>query len=202
VELQRCGFGNPRQSRGVGGRARSATQVLIAGEGFNSTTPVYIGSTHVSGVTHLSSGFMIVPIPASTTAGQISVTPQAPGVNRINDTDSTITYSSFSYSSGRGYGDYQDDVHYATTNGSTASLTFTGTGVQVYGEQYTDQGNIGISIDGGTQQVISTLPSDGARHANVAVYTSGVLASGTHTIVVTKLSGQYTTLDGFAIQGG
>jgi hypothetical protein len=120
---------------------------------------------------------------------------------RLNDTDSAIAYSGFSYSSGRGLGDYQDDIHYATANGSTASYTFTGTGIQVYGEQYTDQGNIGITIDGGTQQVISTLPGDGTRHANVAVYTSGTLASGTHTIVVTKLSGQYATLDGFATPG-
>jgi hypothetical protein len=176
----------------------SATQVLIAGEGFNATTPVYIGTTQVSGVTHLSSGFMIVPIPAGTSAGQISVSPQTSAGGRINDTDGTIAYSGFSYSSGRGFGDYQDDIHYATANGSTASLSFTGTGIRVYGEQYTDEGNIGISIDGGAQQVVSTVPSDGARHSNVAVYTSGTLASGTHTIVVAKLSGQYTTLDGFA----
>jgi hypothetical protein len=176
----------------------SATQVLIAGEGFNSTTPVYIGTTQVSGVTHLSSGFMIVPIPAGTTSGQISLSPQTSAGSRINDTDSSITYSGFSYSSGRGYGDYQDDVHYATANGSTASYTFAGTGIQVYGELYTDQGNIGVSIDGGAQQTVSTLPSDGARHANVVVYASGILAAGTHTIVITKLSGQYTTLDGFA----
>jgi hypothetical protein len=180
----------------------SATQVLVAGEGFNSTTAVYIGSTQVTDVTHLSSGFMIVPIPAGTTAGQISVTSQAPGVDRINDTDSSISYSGFSYSANRGFGDYEDDLHYATANGSTASLTFTGTGIAVYGEQYTDQGNIGISIDGGAQQVVSTVSSDGTRHANVAVYTSGTLAAGTHTVVVTKLSGEYTTLDGFAILGG
>ena len=177
----------------------NATQVLVAGEGFTSTTPVYIGATQVANVTHLSGGFMIVPIPAGTTAGQISVSPPTSGATRINDTDSSIGYSGFSYSSGRGLGDYQDDVHYATANGSTASLTFTGTGIEVYGEQYTDQGNIGISIDGGAQQVVSTVPSDGARHSDVAVYTSGILAEGTHTIVVTKLSGQYSTLDGFAI---
>jgi hypothetical protein len=177
----------------------NATQVLVAGEGFGPSTPVYIGSTPVSNVTHLSSGFMIVPVPAGTTAGQISVTPQVPGSIRVNDDDSRITYSGFTYAGGRSYGDYQNDVHYATANGSTASLTFTGTTVTVYGEQNTDQGNIGISVDGGAQQVVSTLPSDGVRHANVAVYTSGRLSSGTHTVVVTKLSGQYSTLDGFTV---
>ncbi|WP_377273483.1 hypothetical protein [Peterkaempfera sp. SMS 1(5)a] len=179
--------------------AANATQVLVAGEGFNSATPVYIGTTKVDNVTLLSSGFMLVPVPAGTTAGQISVTPQIPGSIRLNDDDSRIAYSGFASAGGRSYGDYLKDVHYATDNGSTASLTFTGTKVTVYGEQYTDQGDIGISIDGGPQQVVSTLPSDGVRHANAAVYTSGLLSSGTHTIVVTKLSGQYSTLDGFMV---
>ena len=118
---------------------------------------------------------------------------------RLNDTDPTISYSGFSYSANRGLGDYDNDVHYATANGSTATLTFTGTAIQVMAEQYTDQGNIAISIDGGTQQTVSTLPTDGQRHANVAVYTATGLTPGNHTIVVTKLSGTYTTLDGFTI---
>lgn len=142
---------------------------------------------------------MIVPVPAGTTAGQTSVTPQVPGSIRLNDDDSTITYSGFAYAGGRSYGDYRNDVHYTTDNGSTASLTFTGTTVTVYGEQSTDQGDTGISVDGGPQQVVSTLPSDGVRHANIAVYTSGRLSPGIHTIVVTKLSGQYSTLDGFTV---
>ncbi|MFJ1596409.1 hypothetical protein [Streptomyces sp. NPDC088261] len=177
----------------------NATQVLVAGEGFGPATPVYIGTTQVGNVTRLSSGFMIVPIPAGTSAGQISVTPQVPGTIRLNDDDGGITYNGFSYAGGRSYGDYRNDVHYATANGSTASVTFTGTKVTVYGEQNTDQGNIGISVDGGPQQVVSTLPTDGVRHANVALYTSGQLSSGTHTVVVTKLSGQYSTLDGFLV---
>ncbi len=41
------------------------------------------------------------------------------------------------------------------------------------------------------------MPTDGQRHSNVAVYTATGLAAGNHTIVVTKLSGQYATLDGF-----
>ena len=176
----------------------TTTQVLVAGEGFTSGMPVYVNGTQVSGVQYLSGSFLIVPVPAGTSASQISVTAPAPGV-RLNDTDPTISYSGFSYSAGRGLGDYDNDVHYATANGSTASLTFTGTGIQVYGELYTDQGNIGVSIDGGAQQTVSTLPSDGQRHSNVAVYTVTGLAAGNHTIVVTKLSGTYTTLDGFNI---
>jgi len=42
------------------------------------------------------------------------------------------------------------------------------------------------------------VPADGQRHADVAVY-AAALSPGTHTIVITKLSGQYTTLDGFGV---
>ena len=172
--------------------------MLVAGEGFSSSMPVYVNGTQVSGVQYLSGGFLIVPVPAGTLASQISVGTPPTGI-RLNDTDPTIAYSGFSYSANRGLGDYDNDVHYATANGSTATVTFTGTGIQVMGEQYTDQGNIGISIDGGAQQTISTLPADGQRHSNVAVYTATGLTAGNHTIVVTKLSGTYTTLDGFTI---
>lgn len=75
----------------------NATEVLVAGEGFGPATPVYIGTTPAANVTHLSSGFMIVPVPAGTSAGQISVTPQVPGSIRLNDDDSAIAYSGFSY---------------------------------------------------------------------------------------------------------
>lgn len=176
----------------------TTTQVLVAGEGFSSGMPVYLNGTQVSGVQYLSGDFLIVPVPAGTSASEISVVAPAPGT-RLNDTDSSISYSGFSYSANRGLGDYDNDVHYATTNGSTATLAFTGTGIQVYGELYTDQGNIGVSIDGGAQQSVSTVSSDGQRHSNVAVYTVSGLTPGNHTIVVTKLSGTYTTLDGFNI---
>jgi hypothetical protein len=176
----------------------TTTQVLVAGEGFSSSMPVFVSGTQVTGVQYLSGGFLIVPVPAGTSASQISLGTSSGSV-RLNDTDPTIAYSGFSDSANRGLGDFDNDVHFATANGSTARLTFTGTRIQVFGEQNTDQGNIGVSVDGGAQQTVSTLPSDGQRHSNVAVFTATGLAPGNHTIVVTKLSGTYTTLDGFNI---
>ncbi len=69
----------------------------------------------------------------------------------------------------------------------------------MFGEQYTDEGNIGISIMTAVQQTVSTVPADGQRHVNVAVYSNLDLPVGLHTITVTKLSGQYMTTDGFEI---
>lgn len=122
-----------------------------------------------------------------------------PAAARIDDTDPSIAYSGWDYMAGRGFGDYNNDIHYAGTNGSSLTFTFIGTGIKVFGEQYTDQGEISVSIDGGPPIVVNTVSADGARHANVAVYTSTPLPAGVHKIVVTKLSGPYATFDGFEI---
>ncbi|WP_433887842.1 IPT/TIG domain-containing protein [Streptomyces sp. CA-111067] len=121
------------------------------------------------------------------------------GAARLDDTDPSITYDGWDYSAGRGDGDYNNDLHYTQTDGKSLTSTFIGTGVKVLGEQYTDQGDISVSIDGGTPVVVSTVPADGARHSNVAVYTSPGLAAGVHTIVVAKVSGQYATFDGLEV---
>ncbi|MEU6969991.1 hypothetical protein AB0A71_20070 [Kitasatospora aureofaciens] len=173
--------------------ASSTNQVLIAGQGFGATTQVLAGATQVGAgdVQLLNSRFLIVTLPAGTSAAQVWV------LNRADDTDPAIGYSGFSSSSGRGYGDFGDDVRYATADGSTATYSFTGSAVQVYGEQNRDQGTVGVSIDGGTQQVVNTVPADGVRRSNVPVYTATGLGLGPHTITVTKLSGTYAVLDGF-----
>ncbi|MFE0462573.1 hypothetical protein ACFW1A_25290, partial [Kitasatospora sp. NPDC058965] len=120
-----------------------------------------------------------------------------PTATRVNDTDAAISYSGYTLNSARGVGDFADDVHYATANGATARYSFTGSFVLVYGELNTDQGDIGVAIDGGPQQTVSSLSSDGARHTDTPVFTAAGLAAGSHTVVITKLSGQYSTLDGF-----
>lgn len=118
---------------------------------------------------------------------------------RINDDHSAILYSSGWTPYTAGGANYADDIHYATQNGETVTLVFTGTAIQVFGEKVADQGDMGISIDGGAQQVVSTLAGSGPRSENAIIFTSPTLASGTHVITLTKLSGQYATFDGFNI---
>ncbi|WP_329455167.1 Ig-like domain-containing protein [Streptomyces sp. NBC_01497] len=122
-----------------------------------------------------------------------------PATARLDDTDASITYSGWDSSGGRGYGDYNDDIHYTQNDGSSLSCTFIGTGVTVFGEQYTDQGDISVSLDGGAPTVVSTVPADGTRHTDAPVFTAPPLTPGVHTIVVTKVSGQYATFDGLGI---
>jgi hypothetical protein len=119
-----------------------------------------------------------------------------PADARINDTDSGFVYNQLDYSNDRGFGDFHDDLHYATSNGATVTYTFIGSKITVFGEENTDQGNIGIALDGGPQTTVDTVPADGQRHANVAVWSSPTLAPGVHTIVITKQSGSFMTFDG------
>ncbi|WP_145911654.1 hypothetical protein [Kitasatospora viridis] len=171
-------------------------QALLDGSGFTPGIPVSVKGVPAGGVRYLSGGFLTVPVPSGTQASDIAVGLPA-GATRIDDTDPSITYSGYALSSARNLGDLNDDVHYAKANGSTAVFSFSGTGVQVFGEQNTDQGTIGVSVDGGTPTVVDTVPADGRRHSDVPVYTTTGLPVGTHTITVTKLSGSYSTLDGY-----
>ena len=81
-------------------------------------------------------------------------------------------------------------------------ITFIGNKITVYGEENTDQGDIGIALDGGAQTTVDTVPADGQRHANVAVWSSPTLAPGVHSIVIRKLSGSYLTFDGVDVANG
>ncbi|MGH9094878.1 MAG: Ig-like domain-containing protein, partial [Acidimicrobiales bacterium] len=192
----------------VSGTAAGATTVAVEIDGaqFSGCDARPSGGTWSCTVGSLSPGEHTLTATATDASGGsatssptlIDVGGSPPASMRINDTDSSIVYSAdWNYSSNRGLGDYQDDVHYTTTNGGTASWTFIGTGVKVYGELYTDQGNVGISVDGGPQQVVSTLPPGTQRESNQVIWQDLSLTPGQHTVTVTKLSGTYTTIDGF-----
>lgn len=120
---------------------------------------------------------------------------------RIGDNASQLKYTgSWQHAHNRSvYFDYLHDLHYTTNDNDTMTVDFTGTAIQVFGEQNTDQGKLGIRIDGGPQQTVDTTPADKQRHSNVAVYTSPVLSRGSHTLTVTKLSGTYATMNGVYI---
>jgi alpha-galactosidase len=115
----------------------------------------------------------------------------------VNDTDSGITYSAgWNYSATRGYGDYQDDVHYTKTNNCYAQYTFTGTGAEYITEINTDEGNVAVYIDGVLQSTVNCNGS--SRQTQVVMYSNTGLAYGSHTIKVVMNSGTYMLLDAFA----
>ena len=123
-----------------------------------------------------------------------------PLTGRIDDDDTAISYTgSWTANGDRGDGDYEDNVHATTTNGDTASLTFTGTGVSVLGEKNSDQGQVEIFLDGVSQGQFDTTSA--TRQAQVVIYSTSGLAVGSHTVQFVKRSGTWATLDGFEVAG-
>jgi hypothetical protein len=136
---------------------------------------------------------------ASTGPTLIYVGGLPPAGARLDDTDPSFTYGSgWSYSSNRGLGDLGDDLHYATADGTSLTYTFLGTGIKVFGEINSDQGNVGFAVDSGPQQTVDTSTT-GGRQSNQQVFGQAGLTPGQHTITITKLSGQYTTFDGVEV---
>jgi hypothetical protein len=113
----------------------------------------------------------------------------------VNNDNSQIVYTgAWSRSTGRGLGDYQDDVQYTETNGDSFSYSFVGTGVDYVTETHNSQGDVDIYVDGQFKQTVSTYQADG-RGAQQVVYSISDLPNGTHTIRGVKKSGQFMLLD-------
>lgn len=116
----------------------------------------------------------------------------------INNNNLQIVYTgSWNYSSGRGLGDYQDDVQWTETNGDSFSYSFVGTGVDYVTETDPGQGDVDIYIDGQFKQTVSTYmdPSQGHNKPQQVVYSISDLPNGNHTIRAVKKSGQFMLLD-------
>jgi hypothetical protein len=111
----------------------------------------------------------------------------------------TITYAgSWQAYSGRDYGDLNEDVHATSANGDSVTFSFTGTGIRVLGERNNDQGTLGVTLDGAAAGTVDTSTT-GARQLQQPVYQASNLPYGTHTVVLTKQSGTYATIDGYEL---
>ncbi|NIK71882.1 glycoside hydrolase family 27 protein [Paenibacillus sp. BK720] len=117
---------------------------------------------------------------------------------QYNDTDPAIVYTgSWSLNSNRGFGDYNNDVHFTQTNNDSLQFTFSGTGVELITEKDASQGNVDIYIDNVFQTTVNT--SSTARQVNQVVYQTTGLASGSHTLKAVKKSGTYMLLDSIRV---
>ncbi len=124
--------------------------------------------------------------------------PSTGSLDMKNNTDSGITYSgAWRVSSGRGVGDYMDDVSYTSGNNDSFEYAFAGTGVEYITEKNSDQGKVDIYIDGVFQQTVDCY--NAARLTKQTVYGKTGLAPGRHTIKGVKTSGQYMLLDALRV---
>jgi hypothetical protein len=120
------------------------------------------------------------------------------GTTLVNDSSSAITYTgTWTQSTGRGAGDLNDDVHFTTTNGNSVSHTFTGTGIDVLGPKGSSGGNFDVHVD---NVLIGRFNANAAAYTpQSVVYSARHLASGSHTIRLTKVDGTHLQLDGFRV---
>ncbi|RED61828.1 hypothetical protein [Cohnella lupini] len=153
----------------------------------------------VYSISGLSNGSHTIKIVNKTNSyGNIDSFKVYKGLQKLNNDASGITYGgSWLTSSGRGLGDYSDDVKYTTTNSDYFEYTFTGKGVDVISEKEAAQGNIDIYVDGVFKETISTY--NVSRLAQQVVYSISWPTSGTHTIKGVKTSGTYMLLDALKV---
>ncbi|SEG83594.1 hypothetical protein SAMN05216223_114113 [Actinacidiphila yanglinensis] len=136
--------------------------------------------------------------PAAARAIIAAAGPGTPTGPVADDDDLRVAYTgSWSSSGSRGDGDLDDGVHYAQQDGASATFTFSGTGVGFLTETNSDEGDIGITLDGVDKGTVSANTAQ--RQARQSLYSVSGLAPGTHTLTVTKRGGSYLLVDGFTL---
>jgi hypothetical protein len=124
---------------------------------------------------------------------------QAPTWTTYNDNWSSIAYTgSWRVASNRPVNDYNKDVHYTTVNGDSCTVTFTGTGIVLYGPMSPSDGQASVTLDGTTQSTISAVYS-GSYTPQQHLIEYSHLNPGTHTLTVTKTGGTYLQIDAVSI---
>ncbi len=132
-----------------------------------------------------------------------AVTVSAPRAT-TNDTDTGISYtgSGWTYSSGRGQGDYGDDVHYSYSSGATAQYSFVGSGISWLAQRSTFTGPVEVYIDGVDEGAITPKTSGSPYPAQQADYNITGLVPGTHTIKIVNNAANLLTVDAFTVESG
>jgi hypothetical protein len=112
----------------------------------------------------------------------------------INDNDSKIIKTgNWSYADNRS-SDYNNDVSYTRVNGAYIEYTFSQSSIELIGPTDDNYGEIEVFIDNVSQGVFSTSTT-GDYIAQAVYFSISGLSSGSHTIKVVKLNGNFIHID-------
>jgi hypothetical protein len=121
-----------------------------------------------------------------------------------NDTATAVTYagSGWNYSSGRGYGDYGNDVHYSYSAGASAKFSFTGSGVSWLAQRSDQTGPVEVYVDGVDEGTVAPVTAAAPFPTQQVDYRIAGLVPGSHTLEVVNKTASLLTIDAFVVEGG
>ena len=123
-----------------------------------------------------------------------------PNTVLINDDDPAIRYTGhWKASRKRGFHDFKDDVHYTKTPGDAADFVFTGTGIELLSEKFSDQGSLAVFLDGRHAAGVNLKVDDFPRLTQIPVFSVQGLPAGQHTIRIVNTGSDYIALDAFVV---
>ena len=128
--------------------------------------------------------------------------PGVPSVVQVNDNTTGTGDNQFSYSGTWQYGtngarQFQGDDHYSSTLDSAYQVRFTGNKVKLFAARAANHGRAGVSIDGGPETVVDLYSP--TRVDQAMVFTSGLLAQGSHLLRVRVLNSRNASSSGTAV---
>jgi hypothetical protein len=123
-----------------------------------------------------------------------------PHAEIVNDDDLGIRYvGQWRAAVKRGFHDYKDDVHYTNVRGDEVDYTFTGTGIEVLSEKFSDQGSFNVFLDGKDSGNVVLRQDNFPRLVQISVFSAQGLQDGTHTIRLVNASSRYVSIDAFVV---
>ena len=196
---------NPWGTQQIRVRRVSDNTIVLTSSGATFTFPTAANTTYVVERTAKPlSAYSATRLTgtANQDAKSLSGTSSTLGLARVPSgivNDTAVTYdANWFATSGRGLGDYNDDVHHTTTNGAVAQYTFTGTGIQYLSERNGDMGTVDVYLDNVLQANVNLYVS-GARQSQQVVFQKTGLTSGSHTIRIVSRTTSVAIVDALKI---
>ena len=120
--------------------------------------------------------------------------------SEVNDSDSAVKFSKeWQVVAQKNSRDFHGDVHYTRSSGATAEFTFTGAGVEVLAQRYSDSAEIEVSIDGRPHGTVNLALANFPRLVQTPVFRAEGLPVGEHRLKIEVKSKGTVSVDGFRV---